>query len=291
MMILLSSTTNVGAVPKIITAVVSSVIIHSMSLTPMEDTLQLSKTYDFGNGSSVVVENPMIVEGMTLEEPTFLGAGGGGAVFSYKQYHNPKSIQKQEGTNPKGKSVAVKFSWSQSAESVRNECTILKDMERKHVSGVERCLAEIQYKQDPRRSVIIMEPVVDDAVSSIQDLTTVEAQVVAVDGLMKTFVEMLAARIVTADIQPLISQRTGNIVLIDMTEAKNIISNDEPLSDTDKALVNNFCTEMITLIPESLFDQASNSFRRELERLEQVFGSRLDEDILKIVQDLPLLHS
>jgi hypothetical protein len=251
-------------------------------------------TYEFGNGSSVVVESPWTtVQGITLEDPTFLGAGSGGAVFSYKQQQITPSAAGRDTPfdTSNGRPVVVKYSWVLSAQSVKNECAVLREMEKKHVSGVERCIGELDYQPDPSRSVIIMEPLIEDGVSSVQELSTETIQSVAIQALMRTFVEMLSARVVTTDVQVLISQRSGDAILIDMTEAK-ILPNDGPLSDTDRALVNDFCTEMMTLIPESLFSQASDSFRLELHKLEQVSsGAQLDQDILDIIHDLPQIEN
>jgi len=225
---------------------------------------------------------------MVLNDPQFLGAGGGGAVFSYRQQqllgedihnHFTGNDDEQEAM------VVVKFSWLQSAESVRNECRVLRVMEKKHVTGVERCLAQLEYNDDPRRTVIVMQPIVEDAVSSIGELPP-EISRVAISGLIKAFVGMLAARVVTTDVQPLISKTTGELILIDMTEA-TILS--DKLSDIDKALFNAFCTEIFSLIPDSLLDQASQSFLNELHGLEETNDVRLDNDICDIVRSLPIL--
>mmetsp|Transcript_25249 Transcript_25249/g.44823 ORF Transcript_25249/g.44823 Transcript_25249/m.44823 type:complete len:325 (-) Transcript_25249:670-1644(-) len=284
-----SAVIPVLALQRHVTMMIGVLLLHSGSISTT-----ITKTYEFGNGSSVQIENPMKVPlqesttFMVLNDPQFLGAGGGGAVFSYRQQqllgedihnHFTGNDDEQEAM------VVVKFSWLQSAESVRNECRVLRVMEKKHVTGVERCLAQLEYNDDPRRTVIVMQPVVEDAVSSIGELPP-EISRVAISGLIKAFVGMLAARVVTTDVQPLISKTTGELILIDMTEA-TILS--DKLSDIDKALFNAFCTEIFSLIPDSLLDQASQSFLNELHGLEETNDVRLDNDICDIVRSLPIL--
>lgn len=236
---------------------------------PSQTTTMMS--FEFGNGS-VKLENPMKFQDLTLSSPRFLGSGGGGAVFAYS---------KEFGDGD----VVAKVSWLRSAESVRNECKVLQVLEQKHVTGVERCLGVMKYTDDPRRVVIVMEPVMEDsAVSSVSDITP-ELQGKTVDGLMRTMVQMLAANVVTTDVQPLISQRTGEVILIDMTEARVMT---ERLSFIDVALVASFCTEIISLIPESLLDSASASLLSELACLEEE-NIRLSEDMLQVLRSQTFL--
>jgi hypothetical protein len=275
-------------------------------------TTVISTTFDFGNGSSVQIENPLrIPAGIILIDPQFLGAGGGGAVFSYRRLHDNGSAihllgnkllqheqqqQEEEGQiQPHqlsirhiNENVAVKISWLHSASSVRNECNVLKVMEQLGVMGVERCVAEMEYKDDPRRVMIVMEPLVsDDAVSSIEELSSKATRRQAVSNLMQTTAQMLAARVVTTDIQPLISTTTGELTLIDMTEAR--VLTHERLSGIDKALVHSFLTEILSLVPESLLKEASESFQTELHRLQDSVGIELHEDFIEIIDNFPIV--
>lgn len=235
--------------------------------------------YEFGNGP-VQIDNPMKFQGMTLVEPKFLGAGGGGSVYTCT---NTKA-----NTN-RNINVVVKISWSRSADSVRNECDVLRVMERQRVTGVERCLGSMEYKYDPRRAVIAMEPFVDDndgdVTASLGELSP-EIALQSVIRLTKTMAQMLAANVVTTDIQPLISKSTGEVVLIDMTEAT--VLKPGRISEIDKVLINAFCTEIIGMIPESLLDEASKSFLTELHRIEVETNVRIDDEIKEILRDLPL---
>lgn len=252
-------------------------------------------SYEFENGV-VKIDNPMRFRGMNLVEPKLLGAGGGGSVW------NMRAIRKHDVND-----VAVKISWERSTASVRNECDILNAMERQGVTGVERCLGNMEYKYDPRRVVIVMEPFIEDIsndnddndndgdiTSSLADLSPKIARRSTIQ-LSKTMAQMLSSNIATTDLQPLISKSTGEVTLIDMTEAKVVLqpSNDrdhssKTITETDKALINSFCTEMIGLIPEYLLDEIfSESFVKELHRIETEQHVVLDADVKEILRGMP----
>ncbi|KAG7360653.1 hypothetical protein IV203_035752 [Nitzschia inconspicua] len=251
-----------------------NVILQSTTFIPSTET-----TFEFGNGSSVRVENPMRIRGLPdLVEPHFLGAGGGGAVFSYQRQYTQKEME-----HPSEDKVVVKFSWLQSAESVRNECKVLNVMEQHHISGVERCLTQLENPEDHRRVIIIMEPVVDDGISNLNELST-KAALTATKTLMTTLAQMLVARIVTADVQPLISKSTGKLILIDMTEAK--ILPEGKLSDIDVALVREFCNEVISFVPGSFARISSATFYEELHRIEAESHEFLDDNVRTIIESL-----
>ncbi|KAL3918507.1 MAG: hypothetical protein SGARI_007451 [Bacillariaceae sp.] len=155
-------------------------------------------------------------------------------------------------------------------------------MEERHVTGVERCLAQMDYRPDPRRVVIAMEPYLEDTVSNIAELPPDVASI-ATRNLIKTVVEMLAARVATVDVQPLISKRSGELILIDMTEARMLAK--DGLSSIEKAIVTEFCTEIVALIPDSLLEDASESLKQEASRLKQMTsGVLLQEDVRCILE-------
>ena len=211
-------------------------------------------TFELGNGS-VILENPMKFQDLTLRNPRFLGSGGGGAAFSFSRDSSASTSR-----NENHDDVVVKISWLQSAESVRNECKVLKVMEKNQVTGIEHCLGQIDYVHDARRALILMEPVVEDSVSSVSDIG-LQLQSKTVASLVRTMVQMLAANVVTTDVQPLISEITGDVILIDMTEARLL---EEPLTSVDVAFINSFSTEVISLIPESQLEIASQVLMSEL---------------------------
>lgn len=260
------------------TLLAGAILFHSIVAPPT------TLNYEFGNGS-VQIDNPTTIQGMTLSDPKLLGAGGGGSVWKMTA----------NGSNNRIRNAVVKISWARSGNSVRNECEVLNVMERYGVTGVERCLGAIEYKYDSRRVVIAMEPFIEDIsknndggdiTSSLEELSPSIARKSAIQ-LSKTMAQMLSARVITTDIQPLISKSTGNVILIDMTEAK-AFHPDHIFTDIDKALINAFCTEIIGLIPDNLLDDASKSILDELNRIETETHVKLDEDFREVLRDLPL---
>ncbi len=109
-----------------------------------------------------------------------------------------------------------------------------------------------------------MESVSEDGVSNVADIT-LDLQTKNASALVRTMVQMLAANVVTTDVQPLISQSTGQVILIDMTEARLL---KVPFAFIDVALMSSFCTEVLNLIPESMLEVASQSLLSELSTLE-----------------------
>uniref|UniRef100_A0A7S4EHD1 Protein kinase domain-containing protein n=1 Tax=Pseudo-nitzschia australis TaxID=44445 RepID=A0A7S4EHD1_9STRA len=262
-------------------ALAATLLLNSIIVPETTQTMH----YEFGNGS-VQIDYPMEFPGVTLVEPKFLGAGGGGSVWTMKANANT-NINNDRRINNIHKNVVVKISWPRSTDSVRNECDILRAMERQGVTGVERCLGSMDYKYDPNRVVIAMEPLVeDDDTSSLGDLTPEIALRSAIQ-LGKIMAQMIAANVVTTDIQPLISKSTGEVLLIDMTEAK-LLNPDRFIAEGDKLLINAFCTEVLGLIPDSLLDKTSESFLKELHRIETETGERINGEIKEILRDLPI---
>lgn len=125
-------------------------------------------------------------------------------------------------------------------------------------------MGQARYPADKRRVMIAMEPLMEDAVASPMELDK-ELRLHAVECIVRTMVQMLAANVVTVDVQPLISKQTGNVVFVDMTEAKKL---NPPLSFLDGTLISSFCTEMAALIPDSLLPVASSALLSELRALE-----------------------
>ena len=250
------------------TLVAGAILFHSIVAPPT------TQNFEFGNGS-VQIDNPTTIQGVNYSDPKLLGAGGGGSVWKMTANGRDNAV--------------LKISWARSGNSVRNECEVLNVMEKYGVTGVERCLGAVEYKYDPRRVVIAMEPFIEDRgdiTSSLEDLSPNKARKSAIQ-LSKTMAQMLSARVVTTDIQPLISKSTGNIILIDMTEAK-AFQQDQVITEIDKALINAFCTEIIGLIPDYLLDDVSKSILDELHRIEMKTSMKLDEGFREVLKDLPL---
>eukprot|EP00521_Asterionellopsis_glacialis_P016718 CAMPEP_0195298758 /NCGR_PEP_ID=MMETSP0707-20130614/24187_1 /TAXON_ID=33640 /ORGANISM="Asterionellopsis glacialis, Strain CCMP134" /LENGTH=367 /DNA_ID=CAMNT_0040360975 /DNA_START=73 /DNA_END=1176 /DNA_ORIENTATION=- len=266
----------------------------TMGSTAMEDDQNI--VWNLGNGE-VRLPNPLLLDnhnGLTLQNPRLLGSGGGGAVFAFQRrsaiVDSSSSSSKSSDatrastTGNKERDVAVKVSWLRSTASVKKECLVLQTLEERHVaSGVERCLYSGPYLNDARRQLIIMEPVVEDTVASIDQVPSPQNQAISVQCVMRTLIQMLAARVVTTDVQPLISRQTGEVLFIDMTEAEILPApeTNEPLSFINVALTSNFCVEMLALIPESFYTLASDTLIEELKALDD--GLPLSSEMLDIL--------
>jgi len=238
--LLLSTTTLLGAVPA------------------ATENKSSNNNWDLLNGNvslndPINLSIPRESRPMLLSSPKLIGAGGGGAVFAFADAHGIDD------------SVLLKVSWKGTTKSVRQECRTLQLLEQRKVDAAERCLGEFPYNADDRedRVMIALQPYVRNAVASVE-LVDQAKQAVAVEQIAQTVVQMLAANIVTIDVQPLIDRHTGKVTFIDMTEAQEL---KPPFSFLDKSLMGAFVTEMLTLIPETWVDTASKAMVQEIESL------------------------
>lgn len=136
--------------------------------------------------------------------------------------------------------------------------------------------------------MIVVEPYVSDAVASVSELATPALQQTAVQQICVTLVQMLVNHIVTIDVQPLISQTTGHVIFIDMTEAVRLHpSNDDDV--LDQSLMGSFCAEMLALIPHEWTSLAARAVRSEIDRLRQENGSTLSPAAQEILYSQTLL--
>lgn len=222
---------------------------------------------------------------ISLWNPTFLGSGGSGAVFSFST--NPNNYNSQSSSqSTNNELVAVKVSWKRSRDSVENECTILQSLEMNHVPHVEQCIGrpDNPYPYEEGRVMIALTPVVspNDSTSSIITVEPGQSQRAAVKSAVETMIGMLQTGIYTLDVQPLMSIETGDTLFIDFTEARHF--SDPPSPSEESALVG-FCTEMFALIPDSLRDVAEEYLRRELEIVSDS-DMPLPEKILDILESI-----
>lgn len=161
------------------------------------DDIQEQYSWRLQNGQVQISDPLTVFPQRTMFNPKLLGSGGGGAVFAMQQQGNDKEI-------------AVKISWVGSAESVARECKILNLLQEKNTRNVEICLGQESYPFDHRRIMIALEPVVHDATASIVEMDA-SKQADCVRSIMKTLVDMLAANVVTTDVQMLIDKQNGDV--------------------------------------------------------------------------------
>jgi len=204
---------------------------------------------------------------VSLWGPTFLGSGGSGAVFSFSTNPNNDNNKSNKEDLDGKNNVAIKVSWKRSRDSVENECNILQSLD--NVPHVERCLGRPNpYPYEDGRVMIALAPVVapstatDGIASSLKDVNPGRPQRNAAREVVETMIGMLRLGIYTIDVQPLVSVETGEVLFIDFTEARHFSRNS--LSSFDESALVGFCSEMSTLIPDSLKNVAADYLRAEL---------------------------
>jgi hypothetical protein len=145
--------------------------------------------------------------------------------------------------NHQHRPIALKVSWNEvTGQIIRNECATLQALAG--VPHVPRCLELLPYasssldntgsssSSSSGRTMMVLEPVVDDVVTSWDDLSD---PTTAVIQIVETAVAMLRHGIYTVDVQWLVSKHDGNVLFIDFTERT-----DRPTS---------FVTEVVAGIP------------------------------------------
>jgi len=180
-----------------------------------------------------------------LRNPQLVGVGGGGAVFAFEDSQK-----------------LLKVSWEKSAESVQRECIALQLLERKNVESSERCFGSFKY--DGNRVMILVEPYVSDGVATVMELDP-SKRISAVEQIARTLIQMLAANVVTVDVQLLISQSSGKVTFFDLTEAQELTP---PFDFLAKTLMSSFTSEIMTLIPDQFLDTAAQAAIKEISKLE-----------------------
>jgi hypothetical protein len=226
-----------------------------------------SYEWDLMNGN-VALQDPIALTiantgaKVTLLKPQLIGAGGGGAVFAFEDSQK-----------------LLKISWEGSAKSVERECSTLQLLETHQVEAAERCLGKYEYDGDKNRVMILAEPYLPDGVATALEVDQSKRAFV-VEQIARTLIQMLAANIVTIDVQPLISKETGQVVFIDMTEAQEL---KPPFTFLAITLMSSFTTEMMTLIPEEYMSIASKAALREIAKLD-ANGVRLSPEAMEVLQ-------
>ena len=238
----------------------------STQITSVNSSGSIIQEWNLPNGE-VKLQQVENIASFSLQDFELLGSGGGGAVFATTTR-----------VNEINQKVALKVSWVRSANSVSNECKILNILQNQNTRHVEQCLANEPYPLDKRRVMILMQPVVENADARVDEVNET-VRIKSVQGIIEAMVDILAANVVTSDVQPLINRESGQVLFIDMTEA-SIISN--PPSFLDLAMVSSFCSEMITLIPEDLLDVASKVLRNEL------FKKEMLPEVRELVESLSI---
>ncbi len=245
---------------------VSAVVFTITSSLPYPAEASTTKNtyeWDLLNGSVTLTDpihltfydrNTKSLQSISFTKPEIVGAGSGGAVFAF----DPTSVEQRD--------WLLKISWEGTTKTVQRECATLQLLEDRKVQAAERCLGTFQYPGDTKesRTMILVSPFMRDAVANVADIDNPAAKIVAVDQIARTLVQMLAANIVTIDVQPLISKTTGQTIFIDMTEAQVLLSS-QHRSSLEETLISSFVSEMVALIPDTYWETAKISILDELD--------------------------
>mmetsp|Transcript_12138 Transcript_12138/g.23136 ORF Transcript_12138/g.23136 Transcript_12138/m.23136 type:complete len:401 (-) Transcript_12138:211-1413(-) len=270
---------------------------------------------DDGTSSSSSLLQTDSSSSATLWNPTFLGSGGSGAVFSFSTSPDNSDSQSPGSPSSKGtamkmngqqqtnndEEVAIKVSWKRSRDSVENECRTLQNLQKNRVPHVEQCLGRPNnpYPYEDGRVMIALTPVISSSSTSssssndgiistttTSDLTNVKSgqpRSNAVKSVVETMVGMLRVGIYTVDVQPLINAETGDTLFIDFTEAERFSI--PPSAEEESGLVG-FCSEMFVLIPDTSKEEAGEYLRAELENLSNGEEGHMSEKVLDILESI-----
>lgn len=239
---------------------------HSVQQPPPPSVFE----WQFDNGS-VKIPEPLSFGNKMLRQPRLLGSGGGGAVFALTQNEDRTAY------------AAVKISWASSAESIANECRVLQLLEQQHVTGIEHCLGIQPYREDARRVMILLEPVMEGPTAASLSELPLELERHDIEMLLNTMFQIVSANVAVTDVQILISLVTGDVLLIDFSEA-HVLSSVGPLSFMEQVLLSNFIQEVSALIPENQMEYAAGIVSRCLEEYKSR-GVLLRDETLVLLED------
>lgn len=189
-----------------------------------ESTSSISSHWDLLNGPVKLTE-PIRLQfrdrlakrnrSVTLEKPQLVRAGAGGAVFAFDQ----QAPGTDDGMSFTERDLLLKISWEGTAKTVKRECATLQLLGDRQVKAAERCLGSFDYPDSDQdtepRTMILVTLYMRDAVASVMEVDTETARRAAVDHIVRTLVQMLAANVITIDVQPLISKSSGRTIFIE----------------------------------------------------------------------------
>jgi len=99
-------------------------------------------------------------------------------------------------------------------------------------------------------------------------------QLIATSSLLRTTVQMIRAGVALSDVQVLVDPDSGSLILIDLTESREI--DQQHPSYNDLALVRSFISETLSLIP---FELTQSARRLLAEEVQQVLASDSSQQI------------
>lgn len=250
------------------------IFVLSISSSPLSSSA--ASDFELLNGNVRLPETTTLQLGdkrkgiVQLSNPQLVGAGSGGAVFSF------------DSTD-----LLLKVSWERTSKAIQRECKTLQLLEQEGIDCAERCLGSFDYNDDRQRTMILVSPYVRDAVASLSNVSNQQAKEEATRQIVRTLVQMLKANIVTIDVQPLISKATGKTIFVDMTEAQVLSSKEKTF--LEQTLVTSFVSEMVALIPEDYWEIACQAVAEELSEIARLDGSTMESSVRRILEETPFL--
>jgi hypothetical protein len=182
----------------------------------------------------------------------FIGSGGSGTVF--------------RGDMKGRKPVVVKVSRKASENSVKREAAILIKLEQKLVNNVERFVdsCDMDIGEGATYFAGVFRPYLNppeaSSIATIKNDATGAIKAKASRQLMRTVIEMVNADIALTDLQVLIEPDTGQLLVIDLTEAETLRL-EQGLSFHDKAVVSSFFGEALAFVEEAMTNAPNKQIR------------------------------
>lgn len=230
---------------------------------PLFSTTLITLTQDLSLGNQLTCQN------LDIELKSLAGAGGTGRVYQGTARALSKSIVYE--------SVAVKVSLPTTKPRLQNECEILHHLEQKRVNHVDKCISTCSLVPNNNLGdfATVLYPFKSPTnansfiVSSIAIIPSPEVAKTAACQLLQTVIEIILAGVVVTDLQFLADTMTGDVLLIDFTEARMIATGN--LQYIDKQAIQSFLSEAIAFIPEVMKEEVYSSSQESVNKVQSMF--------------------
>lgn len=204
-----------------------------------------------------------------------IGAGGSGSV--YKGVLSSANLP-----------VAVKVSWVTTFEPVRRECEVLDFLAMKgNARNVEKCIADCEYLVDGQpRKMILLYPFFQSPKTSITSFkNTMEHDITkrAVGNLVESMIQLVGSGVILTDLQYLVDPDTGDLLVIDVSEAQYLRPND---LFSRQQLVASFASEVRMNIPDEYLSDAVRAMDEEIMALRDKSLIDMPDEYVSILRDI-----
>lgn len=176
--------------------------------------------------------------------------------------------------------VAVKISKQFSSEKVLHECLTLRKLALAEVPNIEMCLCISENEKQQVSAVyspFLGGSLTSHIVSSISGTIDQPTQYEISRKLLDTVVSIIRAGVVLTDLQWLYDVSSGQLLIIDFTEAKNV--NTVGPSFLELQEIDNFISEALAYIPDRLVNFVLIETVENLKSSEGTKDDRMEEII------------